>query len=268
MKKKKWLCWLVIIAIAAVPLIWFFPALKSYAVMSVYSAIENNTSVMRQNGFDIQMASGKGWYPLVLTFNADGFSSWSGIDADMSILYSFGAFDASARTSSLYDENSPWYSAFYGAYAVKMDGEVFGFHDDGTADMQQITQAVQYDYTQLVMRNFGCNDPVFSIEDFTLSEQADYAGSDGWTRIDALMRVNGVAHQYSKSRNAYLQYGRPAKHTGEDFPVIEITGRLYAKYLEEYDCTVMLYVMAPDIKLVEDCDSDILKRTLIKGNHI
>ena len=263
MKKKKWLRWLPVMAVCAAVFIWFFPALKSYAVMGVYSAMHHNTSVMRQNGFDIKMDAGKGWYPFVLTFNADGFSAWSGTAADMSILYNFGAFDASSRTSSLYDQSSPWYSAFYGAYVANKDGGAFGFDDDGLVDMQQIIQAVEYDYTQLVMRNFGCLGPVFSVEEYAVLEDTECAGSGGWTQIDALMRVNGVAHQYSTDKNAYLQYGRPPNHAGEDFPIIQMIGRLYVKYLDEYDCTVMLYAMAPDIHVVDACDSDIFSKTRI-----
>jgi hypothetical protein len=45
----------------------------------------------------------------MLTYNAEGFASWSGIDADMTILYDFGAFDAGTRTSSIYDPGSDKY---------------------------------------------------------------------------------------------------------------------------------------------------------------
>jgi len=264
-RMKKWLILLIVLILAAMPAAWFFPALQSYAVMGVYSAVQAGESVMQKNGFSIKMDPAQGWYPFVLTYNADGFSSWSGIEADMSILYGFGAFDAAARTSSLYDENSPFYSAFFGAYAVQKDSGPFGFYGDGSLNMDEVTAAVDYDYTQLVMRNFGCENPVFSLDEYTVRQGISYAGSDGWTRIDALMRLNGVAHNFYEHRTAYLQYGRPTRPLQEDFAVIDMAGRVYAKYFEAFDCTVMLYVMAPDTQMVDMCDRDILSNAVIAG---
>ena len=267
MKTRRFRKWLRVIAIlfaAAVPIIWFFPALLSYGVMSVYSATHHNTSVMKQNGFDIKMVSAEGWYPFVLTFNADGFSAWSGIQADMSILYCFGAFDNGARTSTLYDPQSRFYSAFYGAYAIKTYEGVYGFSDQAL-DIDEVITAVRYDYTQLVMRNFGCISPVFSVKEYSVYDDISHAGSDGWTRIDALMTLNAAAHAYEENKNAYIQYGRPPRYEGEDFPVIEMAGRVYAKFFDEYGCTVMLYVMAPDWLTVDECDAQVLAGTVISG---
>ena len=188
---------------------WFFYALRSYAVMGVYSAQHARESVMRESGFDIDMPSGKGWYPFVMTYNADGFAAWSGTDADMSIMYNFGAFDASTRTSSIYDTASDKYSSFYGAYAVRQPINVFGFTDDGAADMDDVALAFAYDYTRLVISAFGCRDIVFSINEFAAQNDVEYAGSGGWMRIDAALTANGAAHQYSGYKQPYLQYGRP-----------------------------------------------------------
>lgn len=264
MVNKKRLIALAVLIAASLLLFWFFPALQSYAVMSVYSSTHHNNSVMRQNGFDIKMVSAGGWYPLILTYNAEGFSDWSGISAEMSILYCFGGFDHSVRTSTLYDTKSRFYSAFYGAYAVKMHDGIFGF-SDGTFDIDQVIKAVEYDYTQLVMRNFGCRSPEFRVKEYSVIENASAAGRDGWTRIDALMLLNGTAHQFKENKTAYLQYGRPPKHSGEDFAVIEMAGRVYVKHFNEYGCTVMLYVLAPDWLTVDACDESVLAKTVIDG---
>lgn len=262
---KKWIITLIVLIIAALSVVWFFPALQSYVVMGIYSAVHNKSSVMQDNGFSVKMASGEGWYPFVLTYNADGFFNWSGIRADMSILYCFGAFDTASRTSSLYDCNSDFYSAFYGAYAVKKQGGTYGFLNDGMLNIDEIITAVEYDYTQLVLRNFGCSNLVFAIEDYYIKRDIVYAGSSGWTRIDAQMIVNGVAHSYKENKTAYLQYGRPVQPADEDFAVIKMTGRVYAKYFKEYGCTVMLYVMAEGLDVVDDCDNNILAKTVITG---
>jgi hypothetical protein len=260
MKKK--IILLAVLLLAAALIFWFFYPLRSYVVMSVYSGQHSNESVLKKNGFSLDIPSGEGWYPFVMTYNADGFDSWSGIDADMSILYNFGAFDTATRTSSFYDVDSDKYCAFYGAYVLHQNDGVFGF-TDGEVDMDAITQAVKYDYTQLVLAGFGCDDIVFDVDEFDIQPDMSYAGRDGWTRIDAAITTNGVAHQFIESKTAYLQYGPPTKPVDEDFSVTTLQGRLYIKYIEDYDCTVMLYVIAPNANAVETCDDDVLSKAVI-----
>lgn len=261
MKKK--IIVLAALLISAVLIFWFFYPLRSLIVMSVYSGQHSSESVLKQHGFSVDMPTGQGWFPLVMTYNADGFSAWSGIDADMSILYNFGAFDAATRTSSFYDVNSDKYCAFYGAYVLHKDDGVFGLTDNADVNMYEITQAVEYDYTQLVLAGFGCENIVFNVDDYALQHGAAYAGSGGWTRIDAAITTNGVAHQFIEGKTAYLQYGPPMQTVNEDFDVTALQGRLYIKYIEDYDCTVMLYVIAPDTDAVDACDKDILSKTTI-----
>ncbi|MDD5016741.1 MAG: hypothetical protein PHO15_01415 [Eubacteriales bacterium] len=258
---------IAIIAVAAALVFWFFYPLRSYAVMSVYSAQHSADSVMEKNGFSVDMPAGEGWYPFVMTYNADGFKGWSGIDADMSIMYSFGAFDFVTRTSSIYDGASDKYSSFYGAYAVQESGGVFGFSDDGDIEVDDVALAVRYDYTQLVIADFGCGDTAFAVDEYSIARGLEYAGSGGWTRVDATITANGAAHNYAGYKTPYLQYGRPMQTVESDFEILTLYGRVYAKYFDEYDCTVMIYVIAPSAMAVQDCDDAILKKTQIIENQ-
>lgn len=256
---------LLLLLIIGFLIFWFFYPLQSYIVMGIYSGQHSASSVMRENGFSVDMPSGEGWYPFLLTFNATGFRGWSGIDADMSIMYNFGAFDPVTRTSSIYDTGSDKYSSFYGAYAVNKKNGAFGF-PNGKLDIDEVTKAVNYDYTQLVLAAFGCKEPVFSVESIQTQENASIAGSGGWTRIDAILSASGCAHNFKSDKTPYLQYGRPMKDVPEDFAAVKLCGRIYAKYLEQYGCTVMLYVIAPSESAAEKCDSGILQKTVIKAS--
>ena len=261
MKKK-----VVVLAgllLAGLLIFWFYYPLRSFLVMGVYSGQHSAQSVQKQHGFSVDIPSGPGWYPFVMTYNADGFSAWSGIDADMSVLYNFGAFDSVTRTSSIYDAGSDKYCAFYGAYVLHQNGGTFGLLEDGSLNRDEIESAVAYDYTQLVVAGFGCDDIVFRVDGFESQPDVSYAGSNGWTRIDADLTANGVAHTYKQDYQAYLQYGPPVKPAEQDFMPVSLKGRLYLKYLEEYDCTVMLYVIAPNEAAADACDKDILSRTII-----
>lgn len=261
----RWIVAGMVIAADLFVFVWLYPLLQSHVVMGVYSAQQMNASVMRECGMGVDIPRADGWYQQMLVFNADSFSAWSGIDADMSILYSFGAFDLARRTSSLYDPPSDKYSAFYGAYVVKKDGGAFGFDEGGALDMDEVTVAVEYDYTQLVMANFGCKEPVFEVRDMTTLENAVCAGSGGWARIDAEMRVNGAAHTYKENKLAYLQYGKPMRISSPDFTEVDMVGRVYAKYFPSSGCTVMIYCIAPDTETVDECDAGALQRSVIRA---
>ena len=251
--------------VAALLIFWFFYPLRSYIVMGIYSGQHSANSVQKQHGFSVDIPSGAGWYPFMLTYNAQGYSAWSGEDADMSILYNFGAFNALTRTSSIYDVNSDKYSAFYGAYVLHKNNGKFGFSDDGAVAMAEVESAVAYDYTQLVIAGFGCGDIVFDAGGYELQPGTSYAGSEKWTRIDADITANGVAHTYKHDHQAYLQYGPPMNATQQDFTPVSLKGRLYIKYIKDYDCTVMLYVIAKDANAVDACDNDISSRTKISS---
>lgn len=260
MKKSVVTITLILIALA---LFWFFYPLRSLIVMSYYSNDHAKQSVMRQNEFEINIPSGKGWYPFMMTYNAAGFSSFSKLGAEMSIMYNFGAFDLVKRTSSLYDKQSDMYSSFYGAYVVQESNGVFGFNDNGEIDLNDISLAVEYDYTKLVIRDFGCENQTFEIGNFVIADDVTFAGSSGWTRVDATMISNGTAHNYDGYKLAYLQYGRPMEQVEIDFEALPLYGRVYAKYLPEYNSTIMIYVIAPSLEAVDVCDSNILQQTTI-----
>ena len=82
----------------------------SLGAMSVYSRMEAEDSYMAQKGVRIQISSGEGWYPFVMTFNADsGFRGFSGGQADrLTIMYNFPEFDLKRGCSRIYDDSSPY----------------------------------------------------------------------------------------------------------------------------------------------------------------
>lgn len=264
--RKNVIRWAVAILAAAAVLfclVWAYPILRSYLVMGVYSAQQLSASVLQECGMSIRVPIADGWYPQMLVFNADGFAAWSGIDACMTVLYTFGAFDFGTRASSLYDPTSDKYSAFYGAYAVRKEDGIFGFGEDGTLNLDEITQAVRYDDTQLVLASLGCEEPAFEVERIDATPDAVCAGSGGWVRIDAALRVSGAAHAYREDRLAYLQYGAPSPYAGDDFAVTQMSGRVYAKYFPEFGCTVMMYCLAPNMDTVDECDMQALQKAQV-----
>lgn len=266
-------------------------------VMSVYSGMHEKESVLAEKNVELKIpgGSGKGWYPFVMTFNPNSadFCRFAGLPNDavrLSILYNFPAFDLSwgRGYSRLFDETSPYYNSFYGAYAVSgsTDGSPYGFHTDGSLNQEEIAEVAKYDFQRLVLGDFGLapRDRVFTWT-ASVAQEEDSSGEDdegtaaasgekiflgeaGWQRVDADLLVNGCAHRANGFVQSYLQYGTPnydVSKTGDEkkrpFTLVEMKGRIYAKYFEEKDLSVFFYIIAADERVLEQTDEEILQNS-------
>jgi hypothetical protein len=244
---------------------WFFPLFRSVAVMSIYSTLHENSSIMKDSGFDLSIPGGlstleRDWYPFPMVFNAGEFTD----GARMSIIYNFPAFNCISRSSMLFDEDSLYNSAFYGAYVIKKDdGTPYGLKDSWM-NTDEISTAFSYDYVNLVLKSLGNDDFHFSpIQYETI--RTDYLGYGDWLMIDAIINTNGTSHNSDGFKRSYIQYGNPGQRASEDFPLILMLGRLYIRYFEEYDCTIALYIMARNQEAILECDEKILSKSIIKS---
>lgn len=237
----------------------------SLTVMSIYSGSQYADSLMSEKGIEIDIPSAKGWYPFVMTYNADtGFGRFiSEDDRRLTIMYNFPAFDLLKGCSRLYDPASPYYSSFYGAYCTEGS---YGFTDYGELDDEKAGLVPQYDYTHLVLRDLGLplRHQTFRWETTSQVSGLSVAGYDGWSRADVDMSVNGVAHEKTGYRRNYIQYGSPGYDAGEDFETVKMKGVVIGRYFEECDASIYFYIMAPDETVIKAWQEDILKNTLIQ----
>ncbi|MEX1377949.1 MAG: hypothetical protein AB1Z23_10840 [Eubacteriales bacterium] len=264
MKKRKIKKRYIIIAFLILTILCAaLPPTRSCLIMSIYSSIENSKSVMHENNFKIDIPSNKEWYPFVITFNPINFGVWSKTDADMSIMYNFAKFDLKTMSSEILDPESEKNSTFYGAYALSQQDGFFGFKD-GEINMDEIALTFKYDYRLLVLRDIGCDLPFFEVDDFEIENNVEFLEEGGWIKIDAVLKTNSMIHNYKEFHTNYIQYGRPKYTVNEDFPEIDMYGRLYAKAFEEYNCTVIFYVMSPSLDTIENCDRQLLQKSTIE----
>ena len=249
----------------------------SMSVMGIYSAMNEKNSLLASENIDLSIPGGlttlrSDWYPFVMTFEADhGFRRFTGNNAlSLTILYNFPAFSPVKGCSKLYDENSPYYNSFYGAYLVKdHDGDTYGFttQTDGTLfpDPEAIAEVPKYDFWNLVLAEFGLTNKnaVFDWNVTEVSEPLPYVGEDGFYRMDATLTVNGASHEYKSFQQTYLQYGTPDFPVTEPLAPVTMYGRLYGKYLEGKHVSLFFYIVAADKKALEQCDADILSKSVL-----
>ena len=272
--KKKW----IIVGAALLALLLFLWSPFSHyplslAVMRVYSGVHQRDSLAAQKEIELTLSGGAqtpqdDWYPFVMTFNAGpSFSAFVGEeDLELSVLYNFPAFDRLRGCSRLFDPHSPYYSSFYGAYLVSgRDGEgnPYGFTAAGRLDVKKAAEVPQFDYQRLVLADFGAREGelIFDWSVESVEEDLFYAGSEGWTRVDADLTTNGAGHEAEGFCRSYLQYGVPAFVSEEDrepFQPIQMKGRVYGKYFPQWETGIFFYVMAADETVLEDCDREIL----------
>ena len=251
---------LFLIVLAAVPLT------RSILFMSVYSRICASGSVIQDVGLDIQIPSGEGWYPFVMTFQDDeGFSRYTGENCRLAIMYNFPSFTSPVGHTLGYEADSPYYSSFYGCYVVQQEEEAYGWNDDGSLNAEDVADIARFDFFLLVLSDFGLQkeDRVFEWTTTSIEEHVSYAGSDDWICADAELSVNGMAHTYEHFTASYVQYGTPGT-AEQDFEVVTLYGRIYGKYYEEENVSVFFYIITADTALLEETDMEILSQSTLR----
>lgn len=257
--------------------LWF--PLRSYFVMFFYSKIQHKDSLLNKYNIQLDIPGGlstqkKDWYPFVMIFNDNiGFSNYSNKDLSLTILYNFGHFKLKDGSSSYYDPNSKYYSSFYGGYLVKNNDtseSPFGFCSDGTINLDEIALAPKYDQEKLVLSSLGCTKDKlkFEVSVDNIEYGVNYINSDNWIKVDSTIITNSPIHRFKEDHIAYIQYGRPIDRyfENEDFFDISLKGRTYVKYFKDYDMSIFLYVLSPSITTIEECDNDILSKTVLNKN--
>lgn len=239
--------------------------------------------------------------------SAESFCRFIGeANRELTILYNFPAFDLrrGKGCSRLYDPTSPYYNAFYGAYLVtdtvdisetgdtsltdtadisdpeRQEGTAaggkvsnrarppFGFHADGSLDLGKTGLVPQYDFEQLVLRDFGlrAQDMQFDWTVWEVQRMDGFLGYGGWSCVDADLTVSGAFHRANGFRQSYLQYGTPKYDADSDDPFapVNMRGRVYARYFPEWESSVFFYVMAPSWEVVDNCDQQILQKSKLR----
>ena len=272
-KKKKrrliiLICFLALLA--ALILSPVFPYVRSLAVMSFYSPYCARDSIMKSQNFELSIPSGDGWYPFVMTYEADdAFSSYIGVpDTKLTILYNFPAFSPKNGCSRIFDESSPYYGSFYGAYLVRRaDGEPYGFSPDmNTPDNNVISDIAEFDLSTLVLGDFGLSPDKTVFTYSSVSEQTNQSvlGYDGWTMLSSDLTCSGMNHKSKGFVPSYLQYGSPNFPLSSDFASIEIKSIVFAKYFPKWGTSVFFYVMSPSEEVCESCVRTILSNSTLK----
>lgn len=268
-RKGRLLIWII----AAVLLVIFafsplYPYVRSLGVMSIYSRICQKDSIMEKEDIRLAIPSGEGWYPFTMCYCADdSFAGYIGKDgAKLSILYNFPAFTKKG-CSALYDEASPYYSSFYGAYIVQLpEGVPYGFGENGELEPDAVAKVARFDFFQLVLGDFGIRpeDKIFSYELVCVESAQSFAGYEGWTRAQAAMKVNGVSHEKDGFVPSYLQYGSPGYACQRPFAPVEMNCTLIGRYFEEWNTSVFFYVMSPSAEVCRKCEDEILSRAVLE----
>lgn len=242
-----------------------------YGLMLLNNLIHAQDSVQSHTGLQVDIPGGRetedtDWFPFMLQFNAhDGFTHYIGEDAQLTIVYNFGAYASDQPMSSFYDRHSAYYGAFYGAYLVRLeDGEPFGLTQEGQLKPDQLKRMGAYDYQHLVLRGLGAPyNRLYFNEVMTCTGQETLAGYSDWQVACSTIETRGPLHQENGWHLSYFQYGKPPAYSGESFLPTTLQAKTWVRYFPKARTTVALYVIAPDERVIEETQEDLLSKTVI-----
>lgn len=236
--------------------------LRSDWVLQVQSASFESASVFHQVGLNLKVPSdadtGDGrWCDHIKLYHCGENFPHQG-SGELSILYNFGAFDNGR--SAFYNPDADTFNAHYGVYAIHQSDGIFGFKD-GNIDVKAITDLVSFDQLKLVMTSLGCPKSLkqFHSQITGIQPGPAMAGFNNWIQIDATIQTNSPQYQAHDFELGTLQYGQPPKnYSGPDFPVVAMVGRLYLRYDESYQVTVIYFVIGKNMTMVEETSAQYL----------
>ena len=267
MKKKVLIVVLIVFTIAVMVDILLFSSsaagLRSDLALEIQGVSFIGESVFDQVGLQLDIPTardycGSGWCKNMKLFDSGDVFPHHGDGGEMSILYNFGRFQNGCAT--FYDPDSDYFNAHYGVYAIRLENDIFGW-ENGKLDVAKIVKIVAFDQEDLVMASLGCprSKCHFDYEITSIKENVSMSGFSDWTQIDAIIDTNSPLHHKTKNLIGYLQYGEPPKdYVGEDFPVVAMKGRLYLRYDETRETTVIYFVIGKSQELIDQTSADYL----------
>ena len=67
--------------------------------------------------------------------------------------------------------------------------------------------------------------------------------------------------------NWVIYSGYPSLEVETDYQVMRLAARAYCRYFEEYNATLVFYILAKERGVVEEIDTRILSRSVLKQSH-
>jgi hypothetical protein len=156
---------------------------------------------------------------------------------DLVILWGIGDFGSAYQCSAFYDPSSPWYNAFYGAYAIrsyKKDGTAWGYNAQGQADFDEFLQVPAVDYNFLTAAQFGCPPSMMC---FAVKNVAKSPPDNGWDFADVTAQVPSGLHdptQHAANPGNYIVFGIPDPsflNGHSSYEKVPVRGQFYMRRL-------------------------------------
>lgn len=251
-----------------------YPIAKSYIVMSVYSRMHKNNSFLDEMGIELQIPGGlstwkKDYYPFVMVYDSsEDYSKEIKEEIDLVIYYNFPSMNLLQGASYLYEENSPLYSSFYGAYALRYRNQdaIYGRNKEGEADFDAMMKVTRFDLEELVLESVGAKSPEVVYEILSTDRTLSFDQKE-FLVLEARLEVEGLWHQTDEDFLAYLQYGKPSEDMGKgaSFKRIPMFGRIYMYVDDEKRISYFYYVLATTMEQVDEVEKNFILKSKIKN---
>ncbi|MBI4857287.1 MAG: hypothetical protein HY818_11170 [Acetobacterium woodii] len=268
MKRKKFIIGIMagIFVLVLVALLCFsssLAGLRSDWVLQAQGASFETTSVFHQAGLELAVPTSartgdNRWCKHIKLYHCGENFPHQGA-GELSILYNFGSFNDGR--SAFYNPESDTFNAHYGVYAIHQTDRIFGYQN-GAVDVKAITDLVAFDQLELVMTSLGCPAALkhFDAQITAIQPGPTMAGFSDWVQLDAVIQTNAPLYQERDFQLGTLQYGHPPDYyAGPDFPVVSMVGRLYLRYDQPRQLTMIYFVIGKDAAMVEATSTDYLK---------
>jgi hypothetical protein len=250
---------LVVVALficAAVLLAWLYRGLlMSIAVRLLGSRLPNPA---KRRGLTISLGDhGGSWIRIGLQADlGKTLSQVLGYPVEAAAYSRFGGFNLSRLYSDFLNPDSPYYQAWWGAYAV-FDHErrrAFGFDEQGDFVPEEALAVLEADQ-RLVYRSAGCprkfpEGNMVKLKGQLTGEKAEHQGESWWciwgeAETWSTYRRGGSPEASRLRRRAYGVVPPSAEHEVDDYHPLCYRGEFWMRYFPEFKATCAKFYIYP-----------------------
>ncbi len=244
MKFKK-IITIILILLLALSLVFllspFTTRARSLVIMTIYDRYQDQHGIPKKDHIILTMPfENMDFYPLMVTYNDDlGLSHFMKKPVEFTVEYTFADFLPLKSHSPIYDVDHALYNAYLGVYYVK--------GNKGMMSEEDALRVASYDAKRLALPAVGLdsNHATFEVKDTSKTQENISFAQRDWILYSSQIVTNSPLHSLGGFSPGDLQFGKSPKST-EEYPLVQMEGRLYLTYLKDKDINLCIYFLVKD----------------------
>lgn len=263
MRKRRWGVWLLLLLFLAALIFSFAPYFakdRALLLIRIYDRYQEKHSIQEDIGLELDFPLEKmDLFPILVTYNDEGLARYLGKPVKFTVEYTFADFIQGKRYSQIYDKEDPLYNAYIGSYSLTGFGEKLSERD--------LMLISKYDMLHLALPAVGLSSMEGTFEILEHERKAHELNISSYPFItyESTIFTNGPEHHSVGFVPGDLLFGS-SPQTDENYPLIEMKGKIYQYYFAEQDLNLIFYTFGTTDDVIKKFEEKVIANIIITFN--